>query len=266
MKDGMIDLNWNDCVPPYTAWGGEYHFAVICLALVVLLTTFVMKVRRMKTLRLGCFVIVFVHIPLLFSREFTYGAGTDNWFVVNSMNRLWKTAARASGRWSGENGGIDPQNDSGGVHIQQVSAGRWRSCGCDKICWTFDDIVLDSGKQVFELGSQNVSLDQAYGIWANFALINVYCSLKSGKFESLPDKLEDIRNVSYYVDKDPWGLADTRLQDPWRRPIDYRKISDQKFELRSAGVDGVLRTDDDVVIDSAKPGAGYSCFFGNFSP
>lgn len=45
----------------------------------------------------------------------------------------------------------------------------------------------------------------------------------------------------------PDYLAEVIRLDAWARPFEYRLISAQQFELRSAGSDGVFQTEDDLV-------------------
>ena len=55
-----------------------------------------------------------------------------------------------------------------------------------------------------------------------------------------PDKLEDLR-LTTPITTGKW--------DGWGKAIEYEKLSDENFRLTSAGHDGVLGTQDDIVVE-----------------
>jgi len=56
----------------------------------------------------------------------------------------------------------------------------------------------------------------------------------------VPEKLEDLR-LTTPITTGKW--------DGWGRTIEYEKLSDENFRLTSAGHDGVLGTQDDIVVE-----------------
>ena len=79
--------------------------------------------------------------------------------------------------------------------------------------------------------------------------------------------LQELSSAFRYVDDDPWGLAENRLQDPWRRPIVFFKKSEKDFILNSQGKDGISGTADDLALDSEKLGEYANLqMLGSFTP
>lgn len=58
--------------------------------------------------------------------------------------------------------------------------------------------------------------------------------------EGLPESLEELRK---------FHRAAAALQDAWGRRFRYERLSESSFRLTSAGPDGVLGSDDDIVKD-----------------
>jgi hypothetical protein len=54
------------------------------------------------------------------------------------------------------------------------------------------------------------------------------------------------------VDVDPMLRAEVGFVDPWGEAIYYRRVTDSQFDLASAGPDGEIGNDDDVVIQDRK--------------
>lgn len=69
--------------------------------------------------------------------------------------------------------------------------------------------------------------------------VNAY-EVRAGRFpESLDDLTVETENNAALLEKD-------KLVDPWGTPFTYKKVSKFKFEIRSAGPDGQMSTEDDI--------------------
>lgn len=64
--------------------------------------------------------------------------------------------------------------------------------------------------------------------------------IRNGKF---PDSLDDL---TVATDSHPALLKKDSLNDSWGTPFQYKKTSKFEFEVRSAGEDGQMNTEDDI--------------------
>ncbi len=61
---------------------------------------------------------------------------------------------------------------------------------------------------------------------------------------SLPQSLDDLTKDQ--ADGRPPLLEKNKLNDQWGKPVQYKKIGKYKYEIRSAGPDGNINTEDDI--------------------
>ena len=61
---------------------------------------------------------------------------------------------------------------------------------------------------------------------------------------SLPQSLDDLTKDQ--PDGRPPLLEKNKLNDQWGKPVQYKKIGKYKYEIRSAGPDGNINTEDDI--------------------
>ena len=94
-------------------------------------------------------------------------------------------------------------------------------------------------------GGLKTMVDQRAGALAKLTIVN---------FESLAREIQTFAMTRESVPEDLKQIQRFRplgggLLDAWGREIGYEKLSDTSFRLRSAGPDGTMNTDDDIVKD-----------------
>ena len=89
---------------------------------------------------------------------------------------------------------------------------------------------LGGPKEKWDAQSQTSIIEQAI---YNYLLTN----------KKLPTSLKELTETS---DRDPHPFIESIPDDPWGNPYVYRIIGRNKFDLRSAGEDGVPDTEDDI--------------------
>ncbi len=67
------------------------------------------------------------------------------------------------------------------------------------------------------------------------------------QYKKLP---QDLNELTQTTDRNPNPIMDSIPKDPWDNEYEYRTLARNQYRIRSAGEDGQLETDDDIVLDS----------------
>jgi len=81
-----------------------------------------------------------------------------------------------------------------------------------------------------------------HATWSSIAVIRTEVELYKINDGVLPDNLEQLVKK----DSDVSGINRNWLYDAWGTPFRYTKIDEDTFEIRSAGPDKLMDTDDDI--------------------
>jgi hypothetical protein len=91
----------------------------------------------------------------------------------------------------------------------------------------------------------------------------IFGAISAGKpgvqsFFSVVNAQQDVIKAAeangYVLPEDASGnIAILRKQDGWGRPLRYHKLSESRYEIRSAGQDGVFDTSDDIELNFDEP-------------
>lgn len=95
-------------------------------------------------------------------------------------------------------------------------------------------------------------LDLIDQIFAAYRLVYRENPVGTENFEFVAPLLGDNPKQVIFIPRDHPAVKDNTLHDRWGAPYHFHPLSGQKLDIRSAGPDGKLWTDDDLSLDPAQ--------------